>query len=261
MTTERLHAAFAKACFGKEATFEQDLRSFLAAEGVAREDVDALLASPRRLGLYRKLLRHNIASVIDAMLPRTRERADAVSPGAFDASMDAFLAEVGPRTAHVRDVPREYLSFAAPRWRQDARLPPWLADYAELELVDFVVGVAPRPAPPPPVCDVSAELPLVFADPKTLVRLQWSVHEEVIERRDVTILVYRDAEHRTRFLELTMLAGLIVERLFAGDALGPAMVSACQTGGFVLEESVLAGAARLLADLGERGVLLGASAS
>lgn len=265
MSSERLQHAFKRACFGTDAAFhgsDGDLRSFLAASGVAKEDVEAILAAPRRLGLYRKLIRHNIVGVIEAMLPKTQERMENVAPGSFTESIAAFLEHEGPRTAHLRDVPSEFLAFAAPRWKKDDRLPRWLADYAELELVDFVIGVAPRPAPPPPLADVTADRALVFADPRKLVRLAWAVHEDKdrIDERSVTILVYRDAEHRPRFLELTHLAGLILERLFAGDALGPAMVSACQTMGCALDEAVLSGAARLLADLGERGVLLGAKA-
>ena len=258
MSSERLQHAFKQACFAAEPKFDDDLRSFLAASGVAKEDIDAVLAAPRRLGLYRKLIRHNIAGGIESMLPKTKERLNAVAPGSFEAAVDAFMEHDGPRTAHLRDVPSEFLAFIAPRWKKDDRLPRWLVDHAELELVDFVIGVAPRPAPPPPLADVSADLPLVFADPHTLVRLSWSVHEDTITERDVTILVYRDAEHRTRFLELTRLAGLILERLLAGDALGPAMISAGQTMGCALDQAVLEGAARLLADLGDRGVLLGA---
>lgn len=260
MSSERLQHAFKRACFATEPGFDTDLRGFLAASGVAKEDIEAVLAAPRRLGLYRKLIRHNIVGVIEAMLPKTQERMNAVVPGSFESSIAAFLEHEGPRTAHLRDVPSEFLAFAAPRWKRDERLPSWLVDHAELELVDFVIGVAPRPAPPPPLADVSADLPLVFADPHKLVRLGWAVHEDTPDpaRRDVTILVYRDAEHRTRFLELTQLAGLILERLLAGDALGPAMISACQTMGCALDQAVLEGAAHLLADLGDRGVLLGA---
>lgn len=258
MSSERLQHAFKRACFSVEPKFDDDLRGFLAASGVANEDVEAILAAPRRLGLYRKLIRDNIVGVIEAMLPKTQGRMNAVVPASFESSIDAFLEHEGPRTAHLRDVPSEFLAFAAPRWKKDKRLPPWLSDHAELELVDFVIGVAPRPAPPPPLADVSADLPLVFADPHKLVRLGWAVHEDVIDERAVNLLVYRDAEHRTRFLDLTPLAGLILERLLAGDALGPAMVSACQTMGCALDQAVLEGAARLLADLGDRGVLLGA---
>lgn len=261
MSTERIQAAFAKACLGREPAFEGDLRKFLLDHGVPEADVAALLASPRRLGLYRRLVRANVAGVIEAMLPKTRARIDAAAPGVFDATIEAFLDEVGPRTPHLRDVPSELVAFAAPRWKTDPRLPLFIGDHAELELVDFVVAVAPRPAPPPPLAEVSADRPLVFADPKRLVRLSWSVHEDAIVERDVALLVYRDAEHRTRYLDLTPLAAAILERLLAGDALGAAMTAACRDRGAALDESVLAGAARLLADLGERGVLLGARVS
>jgi hypothetical protein len=105
----------------------------------------------------------------------------------------------------------------------------------------------------------------VFAEPKRLIHLAWAVNEvprddEAAEpaERPVSILVYRDAEHRSRFLELTPLAAAILVRLFAGDALGEAMVAACTAQAHPLDDAVLGGAARLLADLGERGVLLGA---
>lgn len=268
---ERLQAAFAKACFGREATFEADLGAFLRSQGVDEDDAKALLASPRRLGLYRRLIRHNVVGVTETMLERTKAHLDRLAPGAFGRTIDGFLDERGPSTHHLRDVPTEFLSFAAPRWADDPTVPPWIVDYAELELVDFTIAVAPRPLPPPPLADVAADRPLVFAEPKKLVRLGWAVHEVASapgtasesappspDKRAVTLLVYRDTEHRTRFLELTPLAAAILERLVAGDALGPAMTNACATEGHPLTNDVLAGAARLLADLGERGVLLGA---
>lgn len=265
--TERLQAMMATACFGAEAdvAFDADLAAFLAAHGVAREDAEALLASPRRLGLYRRLVRHNVTSVIERMLEHTRARLETRVPGELDRAISAFLDEVGPRTSHLRDVPSEFLAWAAPRWRADARLPRWIADHAELELLDFTISVAPRPLPPPPLAEVAADRPLVFAEPKQLIHLGWAVNlvprgdlDAEPEERPVSILVYRDAEHRSRFLELTPLAAAILERLFAGDALGPAMVAACAAKAHPLDDAVLGGAARLLADLGERGVLLGA---
>jgi hypothetical protein len=266
-TVDRLQAMMARACFGKDAAaaFDADLAGFLDAHGIAADDRAALLASPRRLGLYRRLVRHNVTSIIDTMLERTRARLSARLPGELDRAVELFLDEVGPRTPHLRDVPAEFFAFIAPRWRADPRLPPWLADHAEFELVDFTIGVAPRPSAPPPLTEVTADLPLVFAEPKRLVPLGWAVHELSADdwtqepaERPVVLLVYRDGEHRTRFLELTPLAAAILERLFAGDALVEAMKTACATTGHPLDDDVLAGAARVLADLGERGVLLGA---
>jgi uncharacterized protein len=264
--TERLQAMLAHACFGKdaEATFAGDLGAYLARHGVAEEDAAALLASPRRLGIYRRLVRHNVENVIGAMLERTRVRLEAHRRGAFDAEVAAFLDEVGPRTPHLRDVPREFLAFAAPRLAADPALPPWLVDHAQVELVEFTVGVLPRGQPQPALADIAADRPLVFLEARMLVRAAWAVHDmpddprSEPEERPVTLLVYRDAEHRTRFLDLTPLAAEILERLFRGAPLAVAMTEACAARGEPLTEAVLAGAARLLADLGERGVLLGA---
>jgi len=264
----RLHALMADACFGgSEAAraFEGDLEAYLEKHGVAKEDAEAILASPRRLGLYRQLVRHNVVNVVGVMLERTRERLEAHVPGAFDRAVDGFLAEQGPRTAHLRDVPSEFLAWASPRWRHEATVPAWLADYAELELVDFTIGVAPRPLPPPPLADVTAERALVFGEPRVIVHLAWAAHEvpaddvhAVPDKRAVHLLVYRDSEHCTRLLDLTPLAAAILERLFDGRPLASAMVEACAATAHPLDDSVLSGAARLLADLGDRGVLLGA---
>jgi hypothetical protein len=264
----RLHAMITDACFGDSAdALGGDLGTYLARHDIGAEDAEAILASPRRLGLYRRLVRHNVVNVVATMLDRTRVRLEAFVPDAFDHSVSAFMAEQGPRTPHLRDVPSEFLAWAAPRWRSDERIPPWLADYAELELMDFTIGVAPRPAPPPPLADVTADRPLVFGDPRVIMHLGWSVHELPAndpkaspEKRATHLLVYRDAEHAVRTLDLTPLASVILERLFAGRPLAQAMVEACEVAGHPMDGEVLGGAARLLADLGERGVLLGARA-
>jgi len=264
----RLHALFVDACFGDSArALEGDLQPYLARHGLAPEDAEALLASPRRLGLYRMLVRHNVVSVVGTMLERTRARLEHHAPGAFDRSVDQFLAAQGPRTPHLRDVPGELLAWAGPRWRTDAGVPRWLADYAEYELVDFTIGVAPRPPLPPPLADVTADRALVFAGPHVIVHLGWAVHllppddlAAVPEERPVSLLVYRAVDHRTRFLDLTPLAAAILERLFADRPLASAMTEACAAAGEPLDQAVVAGAAQLLADLGERGVLLGARA-
>jgi hypothetical protein len=256
----------ADACFGESPSFDE-LPGFLERHAIPSEDAEAILASPRRLGLYRRLVRYNLIHVIGQMLERTRARLEARVPGGFEAAIGGFLAERGPRTCHLRDVPSEFLAWAAPAWRRDPRLPPWLADYAELELVDFTLAVAPRPLPPPPLEEVTAERALVFAEPRTLVHLGWAVHlvpvDDVMaepEERAVDLLAYRDAEHAARYLDLSPLAASILERLMGGSPLAAAMVDACAARGEALDNAVLAGAARLLADLGERGVLLGARA-
>jgi uncharacterized protein len=274
-----LQRAIAEACLGAHAgdDIAGDLGGWLEQRGVAPDDVEAILAAPPRLGIYRSLVRNGLWSVVLRMLPRTRARMNAACEGRFDADLAAFLDQVGPRTHYLRDVPAEYMAWIEPRWRADARVPAYLVDLAIHELAAFAVAAA-APASSVPVVEVDLQRPLAFLESTRLLHHGWAVHELAAhqdddatadagdegsaataepERREVHLLAYRDADHAVRWLELTPLASAILTRLVAGEPLGEAVASACTAAG-VTAASVLPELARLLADLGERGVVLGA---
>lgn len=270
MNEERIQRMIAEACFktSSEEDFTRDLRAFLEGHGLAEEDVEAICAAPPRLSLYRRLVRNNLVGVVRRMMPRVRARLNDAA-GAFDASFDEFLDARAPRTHYLRDVPAEFLAWAAPTWRARPELPAYAADLAAHELVEFEVCAIPTPPEPPPLAEIALERPLIFAEHKRLMRYGHAVHllpadesdRTVPDARDVTLLVYRDAEHCARFLELSPLAGAILDRLVMGEALGAALSNACAAQGHALNDAILADTARLLADLAERGVLLGAVVS
>lgn len=271
MSVARVNEMIADACLRttSEAEFTTDLRAFLESHHIEPEDVEAILEAPPRLAVYRRLVRNNLVEVVRRMMPRARARMNDASERAFDASLDAFLDEVAPRTHYLRDVPSEFLAWATPRWRARPELPEWLRELAMHELVHFEVAASPvarGPASRDPG-EVELDRPLVFAEAKRLVHYAHAVHAlpgEVDDRsappaRSVSLLVYRDLEHTVRFLELTPLASAILARLFAGEPLGEALAPACAGLGIALDEAILADTARLLADLGERRVLLGSA--
>jgi hypothetical protein len=208
---EALEIALARACLGEQDgdMVAGDLRGFLDRHGVLAEDAEAILAAPRRLAVYRSLVRNGLSAVVLRMLPRTRARMNAVCDGRFDSDFARFVDDVGPRTHYVRDVPAELFAWAEPRWRADPKVPAYEAS---------------RDEPP---------------------------------HRDVHLIGYRDASHTVRWLELTPLAASIVDRLASGEPLGVAVERACAASA-VLPATVLADIVKLLADLGARGVLLGA---
>jgi hypothetical protein len=260
--TAELERAIADACLGA-ATGERlatDLRGFLEGHGVAADDVDAILAAPQHLAIYRTLVRNGLEGVVVRMLPRTRARMNEACPGRFDADVARFLDEVGPRTHYLRDVPHELYAWARPRWTGDAAVPAYLPDLAAYELACFGVSAAEHRAEGVPG-EIAPDRPVAFDGSARLLRLGWTVHEladddtttEVPTRRDVRLLAYRDAEHAVRWLELSPLAAAIVSRLMAGEPLQAAVTRACDEVGAAAPGDV----ARLLADLGARGVLLG----
>jgi hypothetical protein len=264
--TAELERAIADACLGMTTgkLLATDLRRFLESRGVATDDIDAIVAAPNRLAVYRSLVRNGLEGVIVRMLPRTRARMNAACAGRFDADVARFLDAVGPRTHYLRDVPHELFAWARPRWANDPRVPAYLPDLAAYELACFGVAAAEsRPGDAPG--EVAADRPLAFDASARLLHHEWAVHELAADegatdapaRRDVHLLAYRDGEHRVRWLELTPLAAAIVGRLLAGYPLEPAVARACEVHRTPLA-AVAGDVARLLADLGQRGVLLGA---
>jgi hypothetical protein len=262
-----LQRAIADACLSADVdpVIALGLRAFLDSHGVAPEDVEAILSAPPRLAIYRGLVRNGLSGVVLRMLPRTRARMNALCAGRFDADFAGFVEQVGPRTHYLRDVPAELVAWAAPRWRSDPGVPPYLSDLAAYELAHFAVSACESVRAAPPLAEVSLDRPLAFAESVRLARYDWAVHELSAEldatdpapRRDVCLLAYRDAGHAVRWLEVTPLAAAIVERLLSAEPLGGAVERACADHS-TTPAAVLEQVARLLADLGERGVVIGA---
>lgn len=268
MPSRALEQVIADACMGEHAgdALSRDLRGFLHERGALPEDVEAAASGPRRLAVYRSLVRNGLSGVVLRMLPRTRARMNAACGGRFDQDFARFVEEVGPRTHYLRDVPAELFAWAESRWRGDPRVPAYLPDLASFELAFFAVSASEAALGGGAPGEVTLDRPLVFSGSARLLSYGWAVHElsadeestEEPARRAVRLLAYRDSEHTVRWLDLTPLAAAIVERLLEGQPLGAAVQHACEDLD-AAPQAVLSEVARLLSDLGDRGVLFGAS--
>ena len=106
---------------------------------------------------------------------------------------------------------------------------------------------------------------LSFSPSLVVARYDHAVHRLPVDESDrsepvaerTALAVYRDAEHAVRYLELTPLATEILDLLMSGETLGRAVTRACGASGVAVDPSVIEGTSRLLADLAERGALLG----
>lgn len=269
-----------------------DPRAWLARAGLEGPDLEAMAAlPPKRLLLYRSLIRRGLTGAIRAGIPRTAARLGA----RFEADVARFIEAEPPRSRYLRDVAFEFVGFAAPRWAGDPEVPAYLADLARHELAAFAAAcaeqdeeVAAGGASGPPGDEAPAtpgdEMPgdeapgplgealslargARFQRAAALVRYEHAVHRlqgdesarDVPAREPTRLLVYRDAAHDVRFLELTPLAAEILGRLLAGAALGEAVVAGCAALGHPVDGPVLESTAALLSDLAERGALLGPS--
>jgi len=261
-----LENAIGELCLGPEiANDPASIRAWLQRHELDEDDIEFLLEGDReRLLVYRRLVRANLYGALEVSIPRTMARMGET----FDAYFAAFLAERGPRTHYLRDVVDEFLEFVRPRWQPGAEVPMYLWDLARHEALRIQIG-AMRSGEPG---DVTPELDLQrgvrFIEAARIIHYDHAVHElsenesdrTQPERRSVALLVYRSPDHDVRFLELTPMAAQLLENLMdRGETLESALVHAADSAGYSLPGAAIEGTARLLADLAQRGVLLGAA--
>ena len=215
-----------------------------------------------RLLTYRRLVRGNLREALELSMPRVVARLGAI----FDEYFARFLREQGPRSHYLRDVTPEFLEFCVPRWATDARVPAYTIELADHEALQLTLGSLEGRPKGHVESELDLEAQVEFIDACRIVHYEHAIHELSDDEADHTpprrestwLLVYRSPDHEVRYLKLTELAAAILLRLVElKETLRQALVVACAERGTPLGEEVLTQTAALLADLADRGVLLG----
>jgi uncharacterized protein (UPF0276 family) len=254
---------------GGERELPEDPAGWLARHGVVPPD-DAAMAEvgPRRLLVYRSLVRSGLRSVVDSFLPRTAVR---LGEDGLDRAFDAWLHEAPPRSRYLRDIPGEFVEWA--RGSGAEHVSAALADLARLEILEAEVEAAIDPPPPADlVTELRLDRPLVLSGALRIASFDHAVHElpaaadddarstddrSAPVRTPTTLLLYRDARHRVRTMSLSPLARAVLERLVAGQTVSEAIPAGAAEADEAVDGALLERISVLLADLAERDVLRG----
>lgn len=261
-----IEAALAELALGPELApgDASGVAAWLSRNGVSAEDAQALTRDLPRLLIYRKLVRGNLEEALRATMPRALARLGVH----FAPDFSEFLRVMPPTSHYLRELTTSYLTFVLPRWRANPSVPEYLGDLARHEALQVeVASLLARPK-----SHVAAELALdagvEFIAATRLVHYDWAVQRlpddeasrVLPEREAVSLLVYRSPEHDVRYLELGPFADALLEALLGEKLdLQRALARAADRVRHPLDAELLTRAARLLAELAERGALLGKS--
>jgi hypothetical protein len=205
-------------------------------------------------------MRDRLASAVEATLPRTTR---LLGQELLRRCVDEFLTERAPRSPYFRDVGGEIIRWSFARCAHLSELAPHFVDAAQLELACFEVSTcASDPEATPRTLSLS--LPVRLSQACRVLRLSHAVHRvdetRVPPRERCDLLVYRDqTTKRIVQLELTDAAARILLRLSSGENLDVAISAGLADASVERTDAVLGEIAALLADLAERGVVLGAA--
>ncbi|MFO0619215.1 MAG: hypothetical protein U0414_41885 [Polyangiaceae bacterium] len=237
-----------------------DFGAFLSRFDLDPKDRAAIEAlGPKRFFLYRTLVRGNFRAAIRNEMGET---AALLGPR-FDEEIAAFLDRGMPLSHYMLDAAFEFLEAVRARWAADPTLPPWTVDLARHELLAYEVSAARDPDPAPRFLPALAiDRALVFDTAARLDTYAYPVHlladdpQRTLEPKATWLLVYRDEAYDIRHLELTELAAAATRAWLGGATLKEGLERAATETSRALP---LEDAAKFLADLAERKILLGAA--
>jgi hypothetical protein len=215
----------------------------------------------RRMGIYNELLYNNIENSLNACFPVTRA---LLGKRRWPRLVRAFFRGWRCRTPHYREIPREFVRYLT---EMAEGQPAWLAELAHYEWAELAVDI--MDAPPAPACDAEGDLldgRPVLAPALMNLSYAWPVHKIGPARRPrrpapTHLLVFRCVDDTVGFMELNPVSARLVALLQVGTPTGrAAALRIAEELAHPHPETVVAGAAAVLAELRAAGALFGVQA-
>lgn len=232
---------FVRVCFAKEPR---------------EDDLTALGGMRDRWLVYRHMVRARLRGMIANALVRT---VAALGEEAWNAWFDRWLDEAPPRTRYIREIVPELLDYCLPRWERDPSVPPWMIELAKLEVTRWEVGYTD--AEPPEAGELAFEKVPVLSPAVHVLRFAHPVHEkhETYAENPTWLCVYRRADDKTAVWAIDAFTAGILESFAAGDrTITDTVKSVAAQLEIPLDEKLVQRIGTVLAELVQRGILLGA---
>ncbi len=246
-----------------------DPHAVLAELGLDQAARDQLLAhGVNRLIAYNTMVHSRLLRTLREFSPRACSLVRDRLPGL----VHDWIAECGPSSLYLREVPGEFLVWARPRWAEaiaTGEQPAWLIELFEHELEQRALVRDPRASGQPSPHEVGLERGMLGNPTVRLLHREFAVHRlpatldpaalPSLERGTLVLAAWRDRNDKARFAPLRARHAALLERLLAGASLRDALFGACAALGETLDDTILGDAAVTLAQWCDDHVLLGAA--
>lgn len=242
------------------ATLQQSLTRACLEPTLPDDALAQLDGDNARWALYRAMVRQRFVDTIGESLPRSSK---ALGPEALDLAVARWLNDSPPTTRYMRELGVQYARYLESHPESlppDA--PPWTLDLVRYEAAVMEAVIEMDPAPRADLAPLAMERPVALSVTQRFIRLGWSVHRDGPPTGGAfAAVVYRGTDDSLQTLELTPSAADIYEAMREpGSTLESSVHRALARRGIAPDPAFLEGLAGLLAELIERGLILGSTA-
>lgn len=242
--------------------YQTRLRGVVLDSEPAEGDLVALGAEAWRWVTYRRLVRNRLYETIDHCFARLSAH---VGRERFRQLVDAFLVAQGSRSPYLRDLPGELLAWL--EHQAAGALPPYALDLARLEWAELETAYTEDDLHRDSLTDFTMELPAALSPAHRLLWLGYPVHllatdapgAPEVEALPVVLCLYRDPRtYEVHILELSPITGALLREIARSRRpLLDVVRSVAGEHGAVVDGSFVEALSAVLADLMERGLILG----
>tara|TARA_Y100000780_G_scaffold31107_1_gene25462 strand:- start:1212 stop:1946 length:735 start_codon:yes stop_codon:yes gene_type:complete len=172
---------------------------------------------PQRVAVYERLIRNNIEGFVRGTFPVLHR----VLPAARWAQLiDAFVAGHACQSPYFREIGEQFIDWLQSGYQAGAGDPPWLLELAHYEWVELALDISSEQLPTGGQGAANADTVLSWSPLAWPLLYQWPVQQlgpdyQPVEppAQPTCLLVWRDAEDRVRFMQLTPFAWQLADVL------------------------------------------------
>ncbi len=218
---------------------------------------------PRRLRVYRELIRNTVAGLLGSQFPVLRKlRGEAF----WNALVDDFIREHRAQTPLFPEVGQEFIAYLTTRAQAERGDPPFLPELAHYEWAELGIALSDASedlASIDPQGDLMQHVPVLSPQAWPLAyvwpvdRIRPEFQPETAPAEPTLLLLQRATDHSIKFARLDPLGYALLEQICSAPASGREIVQRLADAWGLSAESLLAPAQAMLVSMRERGVVLG----
>ena len=200
-----------------------------------------------RMAVYETLFFNNIEGFISGAFPVLRRLFEA---SRWQRLVRSFIATHQARTPFFLQISQEFLAWLQQGYVAEAGDPPFMLELAHYEWVELALDVSDAQVP------AQGWSPLAWP-----LAYQWPVQRIGVDYQPLTppaeptcLLVWRDAQDKVRFMQLSPFAYQLAARLQAGEAAEPALLEQAQQQGLKADTQYFNNAKTLLDEWQRQGI-------